>query len=72
MRDAVAESACRRIADMGMPINVEDSARAGVAVGCTNDNNWFKPQAVVYAKDCPSWDTTSDEVPNFDAMLPPV
>ena len=43
------------------------SGAIGIAAGCTDDNNWFKPQAVVYAKDCPSWDTTTEEVPNFDA-----
>jgi hypothetical protein len=40
------------------------------AVGCIDDNNWFKPDRVVYAKDRPAWDVTSTAVPNFDRMPP--
>lgn len=52
----------------------ENSARPGlmaVAVGCTDDNSWFKPGGIVYAKDRPAWDVTSTDVPNFDMMPPP-
>lgn len=43
----------------------------GIAVGCVDDNDWFEPQAVVYAAKRPAWDATSTQVPNFDAMPPP-
>jgi hypothetical protein len=51
----------------------ENSAHPGIlniSVGCLDDNEWFSPQRVVYAKDRPSWDATSTEVPNFDRMPP--
>ena len=49
----------------------ENSARPGmvnISVGCVNDNNWYSPQMVVYAKDRPIWDVTSKEIPNFERM----
>ncbi len=52
----------------------ENSARPGiigVSVGALDDNSWFRAQAVVYAKDRPSWDVTPTDVPNFDTMPPP-
>ena len=58
----------------GSRVYGENSARpglVGLAVGCTDDNNWFKPAAIVYAKDRPAWDMTSTDIPNFDAMPPP-
>jgi len=42
-----------------------------IAVGCVDDNNWFVPGRVVYAKDRPVWDVTSTQVPNFERMPPP-
>ena len=39
--------------------------------GCFDDNEWFAPRVVVYARNRPKWDMTSREVPNFDAMPPP-
>jgi hypothetical protein len=41
-----------------------------VAVGCVDDNDWFVPGRVVYAKDRPAWDATSTDVPNFERMPP--
>jgi hypothetical protein len=41
-----------------------------ISVGCVDDNDWFVPGRVVYAKDRPSWDVTSTAVPNFDRMPP--
>ena len=41
-----------------------------VAVGCVDDNSWFAPGRVVYAKDRPVWDATSTDVPNFERMPP--
>ena len=41
-----------------------------VSVGCVDDNNWFVPGRVVYAKDRPAWDATSTDVPNFERMPP--
>ena len=39
-----------------------------ISAGCIDDNSWFVPGRVVYAKDRPAWDVTSTEVPNFDRM----
>jgi hypothetical protein len=58
----------------GSRIFGRNSARpgiVGIAVGGVDDNDWFKPQAVVYTAKRPAWDTTSTQVPNFDAMPPP-
>ncbi|HEX3990705.1 MAG TPA: GFA family protein [Acetobacteraceae bacterium] len=41
-----------------------------IAVGCVDDNNWFVPGRVVYAKDRPIWDATTGDAPNFDRMPP--
>ena len=52
----------------------ENSARPGIigiAIGSMDDNDWFRPQAIVYAKHRPAWDNTSQDVPNFEAMPPP-
>ncbi len=57
----------------GSRVYGENSARPGlvnVTVGCMDDNSWFSPQMVVYAKDRPAWDTTSKDVPNFERMPP--
>jgi hypothetical protein len=43
----------------------------GIAVGCADDNAWFAPQAVVYAKRCEAWDDIPLDIPKFDAMPPP-
>jgi hypothetical protein len=42
-----------------------------IAVGCLDDNTWFSPGRIVYAKDRPSWDVTSKDIPNYDRMPPP-
>jgi len=58
----------------GSRVYGENSARPGligIAVGCVDDNSWFKPAAIVYAKDRPNWDETSTDIPNFDTMPPP-
>jgi hypothetical protein len=58
----------------GSRVYGENSARpglVGLSVGCVDDNNWFKPAAIVYAKDRPAWDKTSTDIPNFDMMPPP-
>jgi len=57
----------------GSRIYGENSARPGVvniSVGCMDDNSWFSPQVVVYAKDRPLWDQTTTSVPNFERMPP--
>jgi hypothetical protein len=41
-----------------------------ISVGCVDDNDWFAPGRVVYAKDRPRWDVTTTDVPNFDRMPP--
>jgi len=48
-----------------------NSARAGVVgimVGSADAHDWFEPGGVVYCKDRPNWDSTSTDIPNFDAM----
>ena len=58
----------------GSRIYGENSARpglVGLAVGCADDTNWFKPAVIVYAKDRPAWDHTATDIPNFDMMPPP-
>jgi hypothetical protein len=41
-----------------------------VPVGTLSDSSWFVPQAVLYTRNRPVWDITTDSVPNFEAMLP--
>ncbi|MBU2532217.1 MAG: GFA family protein [Alphaproteobacteria bacterium] len=58
----------------GSRVYGENSARPGLiglAVGCVDDNAWFKPAAVVYAKDRQEWDRTATDIANFDMMPPP-
>ena len=58
----------------GSRVYGENSARpgiVGISVGCTDDNEWFAPQAVVYASCRPGWDVTSEDIPNFETMPPP-
>lgn len=58
----------------GSRIFGENSARPGVvgiSVGCIDEHDWFEPQAIVYARDRPRWDMTSETVPNFETMPPP-
>lgn len=55
----------------GSRVYGENSARPGLiglSVGCADDNAWFKPAAIVYAKDRPAWDQTATDIPNFDMM----
>lgn len=42
-----------------------------VPVGVLEDSSWFSPEAVLYTRSRPTWDITTDEVPNFEAMPPP-
>jgi hypothetical protein len=52
----------------------ENSGRPGVigiTIGCVDQKDWFKPQAVVYTRGRPNWDATSQDIPNFDTMPPP-
>lgn len=58
----------------GSRIYGENSARpgiVGIAVGCLDDNDWFSPQAVVYARQRAPWDKTPEDIPNFETMPPP-
>lgn len=43
----------------------------GIAVGCIDDNSWFKPGAIVYNKRKPGWDFMDESLPTFEAMPPP-
>jgi hypothetical protein len=52
----------------------ENSGRPGVigiTIGCVDQKDWFNPQAVVYTRSRPGWDATSQDIPNFEAMIPP-
>jgi hypothetical protein len=52
----------------------ENSGHPGlvnIAVGCVDDNAWFAPDRIVYAKDRPRWDITATDMPNFERMPPP-
>ncbi len=42
----------------------------GFAVGCFDDNSWFKPQVIVYSKRKPEWDIMDEGVPRFENMPP--
>ena len=55
----------------GSRVYGQNSAFPGIlniAVGCVDDNSWFVPGRVVYAKDRPVWDSTPLDVPNFERM----
>ena len=43
----------------------------GIAVGSVDDNSWFAPNAIVYAKRRENWDSTPEDIPNFEEMPPP-
>ena len=58
----------------GSRVFSSNSARPGIigiAVGCADDNSWFAARTVVYTKRRESWDSTPQDVPNFEAMPPP-
>ena len=60
--------------ECGSRVYGENSARAGIVgipVGVIDDTSWFKPDAIVFAKDRAAWDKTSTDIPNFDEMPPP-
>ena len=42
----------------------------GIAVGCVDENDWFAPEAVVYAASRPGWDVTSEEIPQLRDHAP--
>ncbi len=51
----------------------ENSAFPGminVTAGSVDDNSWFAPQRVLFTKERPAWDITTDEVPNYTEMPP--
>ncbi len=60
---------CQRASGTGH-MSLARFKREDVAVGCMDDNAWFSPHVVVYAKDRPTWDTTSKDIPNFERMPP--
>ena len=41
-----------------------------IAVGCLEDNSWFKPGGIVYNKRKPDWDFMDPNLPTFDEMPP--
>ena len=58
----------------GARLFLYSKARSGfivMAAGVFDDSSWFEPQAVLYTKRRPTWDITTDTVPNFEAMPPP-
>lgn len=42
-----------------------------MAVGAFDDMSWFEPQVVLFTKNRPHWDITTEAVPNFEGMPPP-
>ncbi len=42
-----------------------------VAAGAMDDSTWFAPQRVLYTKQRPTWDMTTEDVPAYDGMPPP-
>lgn len=42
-----------------------------IAIGCVDDDSWYKPQAIVYNKRKPAWDFMDPDLPTFDEMPPP-
>ena len=57
----------------GSRIFNENTGRPGVlavTVGCLDNSDWFAPEAVIYARNRAGWDTTSVDIPNFEAMSP--
>ena len=41
-----------------------------IAVGCVDDNSWYKPEAIVYNKRKPTWDCMDASLPAFEEMPP--
>ena len=41
-----------------------------IAVGCVDDNSWFKPGVIVYNKRKPAWDCMDTNLPTFEEMPP--
>ena len=39
-----------------------------VNVGCLENSDWFKPQAILYTSRRHDWDITSDDTPQFEKM----
>ncbi|MDA8012284.1 MAG: GFA family protein [Gammaproteobacteria bacterium] len=51
-----------------------NTGRPGIVTlpaGCFENSDWFAPQIVVYTRNRPAWDLTTNEVPNFEEMPPP-
>jgi hypothetical protein len=60
----------------GARLFLYSQARPGkivMAVGAFDDSSWFAPEVVLFTKRRPSWDLTTDGVPNFEAgpSMPP-
>ena len=61
-------------ATCGSRLFSRNSGRPGminIAVGCTDNSDWYSPKAVLYVKNRHTWDMTSGDIPNFDGMPPP-
>jgi len=57
--------------DCGARMFGKNSAREGiiaVTAGSIDDNSWFDAEFVLYCQDRPTWDHTSEDVPNHDTM----
>lgn len=50
--------------------NNVNTSLISISVGCVDDHSWFKPQAIVYNKRKPSWDSMDESLPTFEGMPP--
>ncbi len=50
--------------------NSNNNGFIGITVGTFDNNDWFKPQFIVYNKSKPKWDCMDENIPTFDAMPP--
>jgi hypothetical protein len=48
--------------------NSERPDLLAINIGCLENSDWFKPQAVLYTSRRHDWDITTDEIPQFEKM----
>jgi hypothetical protein len=69
--DEVTRHFCTDCGSRLFGTNSKATTVTGIAVGCIDDNSWFKPAAIVYNKSKPAWDFMDETLPTFEAMPPP-
>lgn len=48
--------------------NSERPELVAVNIGCLENSDWFRPQAILYTSRRHDWDITADDIPQFDTM----